>query len=374
MGSIDKRSDGRYRARWREADGRQRSKHFQKKVDAQRFLATVVVEQSEGRYIAVEAGRVTLRAYSAQWVAGQVWRPSTHERMAHVLEHYVLPEFGDRELRQIRASEVQSWVARMSTRLAPSTVEAYYRVLAALMISARRDRLIHTTPCEAIRLPRRASTGASLVPLTVEQVHAIAETVPGHYRALVLVSAGLGLRQGEACGLSVDRVDFLRRTVKIDRQLLSPARSGACYLGPPKTPSSNRVLPLPTSVAEVLARHLELYPTTDEDGLIFQSSTGARLRRSTWADAFGAAARAVGVQASPHDLRHHSASLLIGAGCSIKAVQHFLGHATAAETLDTYAHLWPDDEHRIRDAIDGGLRRSEDFLRTNGVPTAISGT
>lgn len=44
--------------------------------------------------------------------------------------------------------------------------------------------------------------------------------------------------------------------------------------------------------------------------------------------------------------------MLIAAGCSVKAVQHYLGHATAKETLDTYGHLWPNDEDRIRGAID----------------------
>jgi len=43
-------------------------------------------------------------------------------------------------------------------------------------------------------------------------------------------------------------------------------------------------------------------------------------------------------------LRHYYASLLIRHGESVKVVQLRLGHATAAETLDTCAHLWPDSE------------------------------
>ncbi|MFP5577448.1 MAG: tyrosine-type recombinase/integrase [Acidimicrobiia bacterium] len=52
-----------------------------------------------------------------------------------------------------------------------------------------------------------------------------------------------------------------------------------------------------------------------------------------------------------HDLRHHTASLLIAAGCSVKVVQRQLGHASATETLDTYGHLWPTDEDRVRAAV-----------------------
>jgi integrase len=67
------------------------------------------------------------------------------------------------------------------------------------------------------------------------------------------------------------------------------------------------------------------------------------------------AARDIGIDASTHDLRHHCASLLIAAGCSVTAVQHFLGHKNASETLDTYSHLWPDNEDKIRAAIDAGF-------------------
>ena len=39
----------------------------------------------------------------------------------------------------------------------------------------------------------------------------------------------------------------------------------------------------------------------------------------------------------------------------MKTVQRRLGHATAAETLDTYAHLWPDSDDRTREAMDSVL-------------------
>ncbi len=56
-----------------------------------------------------------------------------------------------------------------------------------------------------------------------------------------------------------------------------------------------------------------------------------------------------------HDLRHTYASLLIRKGLSVKVVQARLGHATAAETLDTYGHLWPEDEDRTREAVEVAL-------------------
>ncbi|WP_457098595.1 tyrosine-type recombinase/integrase [Microbacterium sp. P5_E9] len=59
--------------------------------------------------------------------------------------------------------------------------------------------------------------------------------------------------------------------------------------------------------------------------------------------------------ADQHALRHYYASLLIRYGESVRTVQARLGHASAAETLDTYSHLWHDAEDRTRDAVDSVL-------------------
>jgi len=57
-----------------------------------------------------------------------------------------------------------------------------------------------------------------------------------------------------------------------------------------------------------------------------------------------------------HDLRHFYASVLIRSGASVKVVQARLGHKSAVVTLDTYAHLFEDEEDRTRSAIDSALR------------------
>ena len=64
------------------------------------------------------------------------------------------------------------------------------------------------------------------------------------------------------------------------------------------------------------------------------------------------------MDATSHALRHYAVSLLISDGCSVKAVQEFLGHANAAETLNTYAKLWPSDDAKIRASIDIAMTRS----------------
>lgn len=66
-----------------------------------------------------------------------------------------------------------------------------------------------------------------------------------------------------------------------------------------------------------------------------------------------------------HDLRHAYASMLISAGCSVKAVSSALGHSAAATTLNLYSHLWPGDEDRIRQAVDATLGSAEYQVSTS---------
>jgi integrase len=189
----------------------------------------------------------------------------------------------------------------------------------------------------------------------VEQVRVVAALMPDRLQAAVWVGAGVGLRQGEVFGLTVDRVDFLRRVVRVDRQLVTP-NAGEPVLGPPKTKASYRTVPLPDSVGLLLAEHLRRFPPGD-DGLIFTLEDGRPVRRQRVGDAWRRAADRAGLPARTgfHATRHFYASLLIQHGESVKVVQSRLGHASAMETLDTYGHLWPDSEDATRDAVDSVL-------------------
>ncbi|HEX2073963.1 MAG TPA: site-specific integrase [Geodermatophilus sp.] len=203
-------------------------------------------------------------------------------------------------------------------------------------------------------------------PLTLEAVQALTEAVPDRYRAVVTLAAGTGLRQGEAFGLTVDRIDFLRRQLTVDRQLVTmPDR--APYLAPPKTQASVRAVPLPQVVVDALAAHLAAWPT---DEFVFSTELGTPIRRTAFSErVWRPAVKRAGLSGvTLHALRHFYASLLIRHGESVKTVQARLGHASAAETLDTYSHLWPDSDDRTRAAVDSVLGRVADSVRTDAVP------
>ena len=121
-----------------------------------------------------------------------------------------------------------------------------------------------------------------------------------------------------------------------------------------------RTIPLPDVVLTALTEHLRAYPV-EPGGFLFTTEAGTPIRRTAFSERVcRPTARAAGLPAGEtfHGLRHHYASLLIRHGESVKTVQARLGHASAAETLDTYSHLWPDSDDRTREAVDEAWRAS----------------
>jgi integrase len=123
---------------------------------------------------------------------------------------------GGRKLADVRPSEVQAWATDRSRVLAPTTVRQAVGLLRSVYGAAVLDRLVAASPVIRIQLPRYEKE--RIVPLSVEQVAALAEAMPERYRTMVLAQAGLGLRIGELLALRVQDVDFLRRTVRIEWQ------------------------------------------------------------------------------------------------------------------------------------------------------------
>ncbi len=369
MSSITKRPDGRWRARYRDDSGREHAKHFDRKIDGQRWLDEVTAAVVTGQYVDPRAARITFQEYAESWRHAQVHRPSSAAHVETMLRRHAYPSFGTRQMGTIRPGEVQSWVRKLSVGsdqqrgLAPATVAVAHGLVAAIFKAAVRDRKLPSSPCDGIKLPKQEPR--QVVPLTTSAVRSLAEAVPPRYSALVTLAAGTGLRQGEAFGLTLDRVDFLRRTLTVDRQLVLLPGQDPRH-GPPKTPASYRVLPLPQIVLEALAEHLREFPVAD-NRLVFTTEAEAPISRTRFsATVWRPATKRAGVPGAVfHDLRHYYASLLIRHGESVKVVQARLGHATAAETLDTYSHLWPDAEDRTREAIDAVLGAPADFLRTD---------
>ena len=269
-----------YRVYWRESGGCQRSKSFRDSGDAQAFDIKLALDRD---LLRCGAGNTpsTFGAVAARWLAvkAATKRESTVTFYESTLRNHVLPTFTHTPIAAITRADVQDWINSLDTKgLSPNTIRQIYRaVFKAIIALALDDKLIFRTPCRHNEL--RAAAKAELQPLTPDQVVAMAAAVRPRYRAMVILAAGTGMRWSEVAGLTLDRIDWQARTVKVDRQLKRNAKTPT--FTPPKSKASIRTLPLPNLVVAELLLHLSQYPIGPA-GLLFTTPAETVLNQNNW--------------------------------------------------------------------------------------------
>jgi integrase len=235
-----------------------------------------------------------------------------------------------------------------------------------MLESAVTDGLIAVNYAHLARRPR--VDAEPVVPFTSAEVDQLRNAAPAWFRVALTLGASCGLRQSEATGLTADRINFLGRELKVDRQLVTPAK-GEPSFGPLKTSRSYRTVPLADVALEELAAHLKAYTTdttdtTDTDRLVLHED-GRPVRRQRFGQVWRSLRnRARLPTARFHDCRHTYASVLLSGGVSVPAAAEYLGHSPAV-LLTTYAHLMPADHDRARGAVQAAFaQNAEDSMRT----------
>lgn len=330
--------------------------------------------QENGSYVDPARGKVTFSSYYKVWSPQQVWVSGTH----HVMDQAVRSvTFGDVPLGELRPSHVESWVKAMQEAgLQPSTIRTRFSNVRSVIRAAVRDRFMARDVTDRVRIPRQRKAEAAMRIPSSSEVGSVIRAADGWVAALIAVCAFAGLRRGEACALQVGDVDFLRKELHVERQV-QWTDDGRMELRGPKY-GSERTVYISDGLTKLLAEHVRVHRSDDDaptrwmfPGYLDQSvpAHSARVNRA-WRSARATAK----ITHRLHDLRHYYASGLIAAGCDVVTVQRALGHASAAETLSTYSHLWPDASDRTRTAagalLDEALNPSADALRTPAPKTA----
>lgn len=355
MAKVGRRRErGTWQVRYRDPGGRQRSKEFDRKVEADRFRAEVETDMDRGTWIDPSGADEPFRAWARHWLAmrrGAV-RATTYAAQQSVYTSLIEPTFGRLKLGAITQRMVQTWISGLvgERKVAPSTARKAYQVLSSIMTSAVDAEQIVRTPCRGIMLP--ADRVHEMRFLTAQQVAVLADVIDPRYRALVLTGAYGGLRVGEMGALRRASVHLPRGVVRVDETLAEV--SGRVSFEPPKTRASRRAVVLPASVAQALAEHISTYSGPDNTDLVFRSPEGGPMRLASWRRRFWlpAVARAGLKGLRIHDLRHTAVALWIATGANPKQISVRAGHTSVSFTLDRYGHLFEDADETLAGRLD----------------------
>lgn len=382
----------RWEVNYRDPNKRLLHKSYAKRSDADAFNAKVSHQLNTDDYTNPEAGKVTFESYAEDWRKARTHGESTAISLEHELRLHVYsdpenrgrsrrggPALGHHTLSGLakRPSLVQQWIAGMS--LSDATKRKIIDRVAEVFSAAVDDGLISRNPIHAKSVSRPKPETHEAVPLTLEEVDALATALrhapgcteecnrcgPSRYDVLPYLGAATGVRQGEMFALDVDKdLDFLRHVVYVRRQV--KIIRGKLVFAPLKNDKIHSV-PMSDEAAVMLAEYIRAYPPQDvtlpwirANGepatfrLLLSRSPGRPMHRKITNDRWKAALKRAGIPDDRyhmmHVLRHTFASLCLSAGISVRAVAEAMGD-TEATVQATYSHLMPDDTDRMRKAI-----------------------
>ncbi|MFC9434941.1 tyrosine-type recombinase/integrase [Nocardia sp. NPDC057030] len=379
----------RYRVRYIDPDGVERSKSFpdRQKAKADNFIIEVESDKLDGKYIDPRASRKTFRQQAESWYKAQSPDPATRETLRSRLESRIYPTFGNKPVGRISPSTIRDWVAELEEKkYADNYMYVLFGMVSGVLDSAVDDKLIRVNPCQAKTVRRPVARSPKVVIWPDDRVASVRQgltKIGDRYSIVVPVGAGLGPRQGELLAFSPDDIDREAMTIHIQRQVKYV--KGALMFALPKR-EKTRYVPLSQSVLDSIDQHMEEFPPmpvtlpwATADGelvtvpLLITNDAGGTMsgdlfNKVVWKPAFAKAGltyrtRADGMHTG---LRHYYASKLLERGVSVTELAEYLGHEDPGFTLRVYTHLLPSSNERARQAVDAASAQWS--LRTDDGP------
>jgi len=356
-GTIRKRSDGRWEARYSLGFDPKTGKQIQKSVygasqkEVRQKLTQVTAELDEGTYI--EPTSMKVGTWLDIWLkeyTGNV-KPATYGAYEEHVRVHLKPQLGEVQLSQLAPHMVQrlyNYLLR-ERKLSAKSVKNIHGVFHRAIEQAKKLGYIRTNPLDAVILPRVEKTKINTV--ADDSMMAFLEAIKGDpYELVLFVTAFTGMRQGEVLGLTWDCVDFDHNTLLINKQH-NRAKGDTEFRFSSLKNDKIRTLTAASDVMEALRRQKHQQEVWAEaageawnnaDNLVFTNELGRFINNKTLYMNFKRVMKKIGLEELRfHDLRHTYAVNSLRAGDDIKTVQENLGHATASFTLSTYAHSTP---------------------------------
>jgi integrase len=334
------------------------------KRDAQLALAKLVSDVSGGKLSAGQA--VTLAQLIDRWLddISPQRTPRTLHEYRRVARHDIVPALGTKRIDRLTAREIDSYYRSLLERgLSAASVRRNHALLHASLGRAVKWGLIATNPVDRASPPatRRAHVTAPAVDDVVKLMEAAAAGGDSVLATAIALAAVTGMRRGELCALRWGDVDLGLAQLRVSRSLT--VTPGQVHIGDTKTHQVRDVALDPGAVDLLTERHLdqENYARTVGLELVhdpYVLSRDADGSKPCLPDGLGRAywrlTRELRIQTRFHDLRHFSATQLIGAGIDVRTVAGRLGHADASTTLRVYSHVLAERDRAAAEHL-GGL-------------------
>lgn len=366
-GSIVKREDGRYMARYT-LDGKRYTIYGATFEDVRVQLTEVLANNDKGTHIT--PSHYTVSQWLREWLvtyALPTVKQSTYISYESYVRLHLEPALGTSKLTALTIEQLQRFYNQKKQSLSVKSLRNIYNMLHACLDQAVINGHLLRNPIQGVKLPSVPKKEITILsPTEQATLHAAANTSPTLSAFGIIFTLSTGIRLGELIGLQWGDLDYANHTIHIRRTVgrlqridetgkLIPKSPGIptteIVARSPKSANARRTIPLFPQVwndlmvyynkqQEMLwTQGIPLTPTTP----IFPTPLGIVYEPRTYEDLFKRTLKAAGLpNINFHALRHTFATRALEAGMDIKVLSSILGHAQASTTLNLYAHALPD--------------------------------
>jgi integrase len=306
--------------------------------------------------------------------------PRTIEGYRDVLKRHALPVLGKLRVDSVTTPQIQRVITALSrdkvletkdkryrTKLKPRSLALIRTALHSVFKQSIVDKLRTDNPADGVKIPKIGrSPGKALTP---EQTRALLDAMRGDpYELAIRLALVLGGRRGEIAGLRREDIDLEHGTLTINGSLGYLRGRGLVY-GPIKGDRPPRRFKLTADLIAAVRWHLTRLDAQrklmvgkweDSPYLFVSTKTGGPVNPGVIWTHFKTAAKAAGIEARLHDLRHSCASYLKAKGWDVKRISVHLGHANTNITNNLYIHLFPDALDSAAEDVEGYIRGDDD--------------
>lgn len=354
---------------------RQRS-GFSSEKKAQADRDKTIASLYNGTYIVYD--NVKVKEFMEFWLNNDLGKRTESNNTVFnytgIIRNHIVPAIGKKKMSELVRSDIQKLYNDLASSYR-STAEQVKTIMNVAMRYAVNKKVISINPAEGVQLPKKkviseAGYHERIIDtqktLTLDQIYLLldkSKSTPIHMQ--VLFNVLMGLRRSEIIGVKYDDVDYINRTLKVQRQLGKVKGSRKEDYAPKtltkqeiglKTESSLREIPIPDYVFEAILQQRVIYEKNrrrrsrefQDLGYICCSTYGRPRSKDFHWKYYKKLLSDNGLpDIRWHDLRATFCTLLLKNDINPKAVAKLMGHAKEIVTLDVYA----DKRNIISDGI-----------------------
>lgn len=349
---IVQQANGLYVARFTDKHGRRQSKRFKKLQECRQWIAdaTYIDEHTDIE----NATDMLVDAWFEYWISvkKKTVRPNTVRNYTERYERNIKAVIGKKLLTEVKPIHCQKIFSDMADDGYRTTTIYQTRIALYNMLEfAKENDVIINNPCKKSVKSDMGKPSDKKEALTIETQKKFLEGATGqNYENQYRFILQTGLRTGELVGLKWEDIDFESKTLTIQRSMEFRYKVGEWRVGPPKSKSGYRTIPLTDEAIRILKaqkeknRKIKVIPMEWSEQ-VFLCRKGEPVKNSTYDTALFKICDKVGIKRfSMHVLRHTFATRCIEGGMMPKTLQKILGHSNIGITMNLYVHITEEEK------------------------------